>query len=81
MAVDQLQSVESRMADDLDWAATAAEVQRHVGKLVIVYNQKVLAVGTDRDKAIAEASQKVTCPKEHLVVEVVSTHSLEEIPH
>ncbi len=76
----RLDAVERQMAEDLDWAETAAEVQQHEGQLVAVYRKRVIATGTDRDRLVAEAAAREACSPEDLVVVAVPRAGLWEIP-
>lgn len=74
---------EIRLADDFEWARSAAEVQqepRHFGKLVAVHNRQVLAVGRQRQSVIAEAAAKAHAPAEQIVVVLVPRPALIETP-
>jgi hypothetical protein len=76
--------LEQRMAEDFDWAEHAPEVQQdpeHFGKLVVVSNKQVLAVGRDRQAIMAQAALRAGVPGEQLVVVLVPRPELEEIPH
>jgi hypothetical protein len=76
-----LNAVERQMVDDLDWAETAPEVQRHSGMLVVVHRKRVVAVGSDRDTIVAKAAAEERCAREDLVVVAVPRDDLSEIPH
>lgn len=76
-----LNEIEQRLADDLDWAETAPEVQEQEGKLVVVRNKRVVAIGSDRDALLAQAAAQEQCPPEELVVVAVPRAGLWEIPH
>jgi hypothetical protein len=77
-----LTDLEVRMLDDLDWAEKSSEVQRHEGKLVVVQDKRVLAVGTDQDALLEEAAKAAGCPQDELVVVVVPRLlDLQDIPH
>jgi hypothetical protein len=76
--------VEQRMIDDFQWAKASPEVQQnpeHFGKLVAVYNKRVLEVGRDRQAILARATQRVGVPGEQLVVVLVPSPEMWEIPH
>jgi hypothetical protein len=76
--------LEQRMADDFAWAEHAPEVRQnpdHYGKLVVVYNQRVLAVGTDRMALVQQVAAQEGVPWQHLVVVLVPRPGLWEIPH
>jgi hypothetical protein len=84
MQLRKMTDLEQRMTDDLDWAEHAPEVQQnpeHFGKFVVVYNKRVLGVGTDRQAVVEEAAQQVGVPWQHLVVLIVHRPDLWEIPH
>jgi hypothetical protein len=72
---------EQRVYNDLRWAETASEVQQHVGKLVVVYNKRVIAVGNDEEAILRQAAAQEGCPEQDLVVVPVPTSDLNEIPH
>jgi len=76
-----LSDVEQRMTDDLYWARTAPEVQRHQGKLVVVRNRRVVAIGTDPATLLAQAAVHENCPEEELLIVPVPRADLQEIPH
>lgn len=63
--------VECGEQDDLDWAETAPEVQKHKGKLVVVYHKRVIMVGTDHAALLKKAAKKEHCDPEDLMVVVV----------
>ena len=73
-------ALEKQLFDDLGWAATAPEVQRHAGKLVVVHKKKVVAVGEDQGLLLAQAAAEEKCLPEELVIEVVPGDSLDEAP-
>jgi hypothetical protein len=72
---------EQRVYNDLRWAETASEVQQHVGKLVVVYQKRVIAVGTDEQALLRQAAAQEGCPELELVVVPVPSPDLHEIPH
>ena len=76
----QLNEIEQQMSADLERALQAPEVRQHAGKLVAVYQKRVVAVGTERDALVAQAAEKENCPWEDLVVVVVPGPDLTEIP-
>jgi hypothetical protein len=83
MAITKEADAEQRMSDDFEWASSAPEVQEnpdHFGKLVVVYNKQVLAVGRDRHAIVARAAQGAGVPGEQLVVVLVPRPGLWEIP-
>lgn len=80
----ELTEVEQRMIDDFEWAENSPEVQQnpeHFGKLVVVYNKQVWAVGRDRQAIVAQAAQRAGVPAEQLVVVLVPNPDMWEIPH
>lgn len=66
-----LNETERRVSADLDWADSAPEVQEHQGKLVIIRNRRVIAVGTDQDALLAEATAREQCSEEELAIALV----------
>jgi hypothetical protein len=72
---------EQKGVKDFYWAREAPEVQRHQGKLVVVHDKRVVAVGTDRQALVTQAAARENCEPEDLVVLVVPRVSLAEIPH
>jgi hypothetical protein len=75
---------EQRMSEDFVWAETAPEVQQnpeHFGKLVVVYNKRVLGTGRDRQALVEQAAKEIGVPGQHLVVVLVPRPGLWEIPH
>ena len=62
------------------WARESPEVQQHQGKLVVVHNKRVVAVGTDRQVLVSQATAQENCAPEDLLVMVVPRVSLAEIP-
>ena len=84
MQLHKLSELEQRMTEDFDWAMHAPEVQQnpeHYGKLVVVYNKRVLAVGRDRQALVAQAAKEAGVPGQQLVVVLVPRPGLWEIPH
>jgi hypothetical protein len=72
---------ERRLSEDLHWAAQAAEVQQHVGKVVVVYNKRVVAVGDTRDQAFDQACAQEGLPWTEFAVEIVPRLGLDsDIP-
>jgi hypothetical protein len=61
MDVLKLNDIEQRMSDDVDWALTAPEVQQHHGKLVAVYQKRVVGVGLDSMALAQQAAQQEHC--------------------
>ncbi len=76
-----LTAIEQQQEEDLLWAATAPEVQRHLGQLVVVHKKRVVAVGSDRGALLRQAADLEKCPWSELVVEVVPPDGLWEPPH
>jgi hypothetical protein len=72
--------LEKRMGEDLEWAATAPEVQQHLGKLVVIRNKRVIAVGDDRGALLEQPAAQERCPTWELVVEVVPPDGLWQVP-
>ncbi len=56
-------------------------MQRHQGKLVIVHNKRVAAVGTDRQVLVTEAAAREKCDPDDLVVLVLPRTGMAEIAH
>ena len=84
MELNRLNETEQRMSDDFDWALHAPEVQQdpeHFGKLVVVYNRRVLAAGRDRQALVEQVAKEIVVPWQHLVVVLVPRPGLWEIPH
>jgi hypothetical protein len=84
MQLRRMSELEQRMTADHDWAEHAPEVQQnpeHYGKFVVVYNQRILAVGTDRQTLVEQAAKQLGIPWQHLVVIIVPSPDLWEIPH
>jgi len=84
MQLRKMSELEQRMTDDLDWAENAPEVQQdpdHYGKFVVVYNKRILAVGTDSQTLVEQAAEQVGVPWQQLVVLIVHRPELWEIPH
>jgi hypothetical protein len=67
--------------EDFYWALDAPSVQQHGGKLAVVHNKRVVAVGTNRQELVAQAAVQERCEPEELVVMVVPPANLTEIPH
>lgn len=81
MEIYALNAVEQQMADDLQWALTAPEVQQHHGKFVAVYRKRVVAVGTDRHAVAQRAAEQEHCHWGDIAVVVVPSQTDWEIPH
>jgi hypothetical protein len=80
----EMTEVEQRMAEDFQWAKHAPAVQQdpaHFGKLVVVYNKRVWAVGRDRQAIVAQTAQRAGVAGEELVVLLVPSPDMWEIPH
>jgi hypothetical protein len=71
MEVLKLNEIERRMSDDLHWALTAPEVQRHSGKMVAVYKKRVVGVGTDRMDLVRQGAEHERCHWGDIAVVVV----------
>jgi hypothetical protein len=71
--------LEKRLLEDSNWAATAPEVLRHPGKLVIVRNKRVIAVGLDEEALLAQAAAQEHCPVSEFFVEVVPPEELWDV--
>jgi hypothetical protein len=76
-----LSEKEQKGIEDFYWAREAPDVQQHQGKLVVVHDKRVIAVGTDRQVLVTEAASREKCGPEDLVVIVVPRAGLAEIPH
>jgi hypothetical protein len=70
--------VEKRKSEDLHWAATAPEVQQHVGKVVAVRNRRVIAVGDSREDVLARAAAQEGCEPWEFVTEIVPSDEIWE---
>ncbi len=84
MPVPQMTEHEQRMSEDFVWAENAPEVQQdpeHFGKLVAVYNKRVLGAGRDRQALVEQLAKEIGVPAQHLVVVLVPRPGLWEIPH
>ena len=84
MPVRKMTEVEQRMTDDLDWAEHAPEVQgnpENDGKSVVVYNQRILAVGKDSQALLEQTAEQAGVSWQELVVLNVPRPGLWEIPH
>ena len=84
MQLRKLSELEQRMTDDFEWAEHAPEVQQnpeHFGNLVVVHNKRVLAVGRDRQALVEQAAKEAGVPWQHLVVILVPSPEMWEIPH
>jgi len=79
----QITRAEQRMADDFEWSRKAADVQEnpeHYGKLVVVCNRRVRAVGRDRQALVERAARDAGVPAEQLVVILVPRPGIWETP-
>jgi hypothetical protein len=85
MQTRPMTELEQRMTDDLNWAGHAPEVQdnpEHYGKFVVVYNKRILGVGSDSRALLEQAGKQVGVPWQHLVVVIVHRPGeYWEIPH
>jgi hypothetical protein len=86
MPLRKMTELEQRMTDDLDWAEHAPEVQQnpeHYGKFVVVYNKRIVGVGSDSQALVEQAAKEAGVPWQHLVVLIVHTPErfFLEIPH
>jgi hypothetical protein len=77
----RLNPLEQQFSDDVDWAQTAEEVQRHQGEFVVVHRKRFVAAGRDRKALLAEAAALENCPGDELAVVVVPAEGFWEIPH
>jgi hypothetical protein len=77
----RLNDIERRMSEDLQWALTAPEVQKHHGKFVAVHNKQVLAVGQDRMTVARAAAEQEKCHWGDIAVVVVPSQDVWEVPH
>jgi hypothetical protein len=66
-----LTPVERRMAEDTEWAFQAPEVLEHIGKVVLIRNKRVVAVGDRRADLLDKAAAQEGCEPWELVVIVV----------
>ncbi len=73
-------AIEQQQHDDARWAATAPEVQQHVGKFVAVHRKRVVAVGTDHRAVVEQATAQEQCPWWDLFVELVPRPDFWETP-
>jgi hypothetical protein len=81
MEVLKFNEIEQRMSDDLQWALTAPEVQRHSGKMVAVYEKRVVGVGTDRMAMVKQAAEQEKCHWGDIAVVVVPGPEVWEDSH
>jgi hypothetical protein len=72
--------LEKRMSEDLRWASQSPEVQQYHGKLVVIRNKRIIAVGNDQKSLLRQAAAQEGCPEWEFVVEVVPPDDLWEIP-
>jgi hypothetical protein len=70
-------AIERQQYEDGIWAAQAPEVQQHRGKIVVVHQKRVVAVGSDYDALVQEAAAAEHCPWSELVVELVTGQDFE----
>lgn len=84
MATNELSERERWMSADFIWARSAAEVQQnpeHFGKLVAVYDKRVLGFGRDRQALVEQAAKQAGVSSDLIVVILVPRPGLWEIPH
>ncbi|GEM_PF-3027835 len=84
MTISEMSEHERRMSADFVWAENAAEVQQnpeHFGKLVAVYNKRVVGFGRDRQALVEQTAKAIGVPSQHIVVVLVPRPGLWEIPH
>jgi len=84
MQLRKMTELEQRMTADSDWAEHSPEVQQnpeYFGKLVVVYNKRILAAGRDRQTMVEQAAKEVGVPWRHLAVVLVPDPEMWEIPH
>lgn len=81
MELSKLNAIERQMAEDVQWALTAPEVQQHQGKLVAVYQKRVVGVGTDRKALVEQAAEREQCHWGDIAVVVVPSRDTWEVPH
>lgn len=84
MTMGEMSELDRRMSADFVWAEDAAEVQQnpeHFGKLVAVYNKRVVGFGRDRQALIAQAAKEIGVDGQDIVVVLVTRPGLWEIPH
>jgi hypothetical protein len=72
--------LQKRQSEDLHWAAQAPEVQQHLGKVVVIRNQRVIAVGDSRAELLDQTAAQEGCPVWELVVEIVPGLDIWETP-
>ncbi len=84
MQLRKMTELEQRMSDDFDWAQHAPEVQQnplHYGQFVVVHKKHVVAVGKDRQVVVEQAAKEAGVPWQQLVVMIVPSPEMWEIPH
>jgi hypothetical protein len=84
MQLRKMTELEQKKTEDFKWALHSAEVQEnpeYFGKLLVVHNKRVLAVGRDRQALVEQAAKEAGVPWQHLVVLVVPNPDMWEIPH
>lgn len=84
MAQSETSKHDQRMSEDFTWARNAAEVQQnpeHFGKLVAVYDKRVVGFGRDRQALVEQAAKATSVSSQHIVVVLVPCPGLWEIPH
>jgi hypothetical protein len=70
-SIRAMTAIENQQQEDARWAATAPEVQQHVGKFVAVHRKRVVAVGTDHRAVVEQAAAQAQCPWWEPFVELV----------
>ncbi|MBI1831781.1 MAG: hypothetical protein HYR84_10060 [Planctomycetes bacterium] len=75
-----LNELETQRTEDLRWALHSSDVQTHAGKLVAVYKKRVLGIGVDREALVAQAAAMAQCREQEIVVVVVPSADLAELP-
>jgi hypothetical protein len=71
MEVRELNEIDQRMSDDLQWDLTVPDVQRHSGKMVAVYEKRVVGVSNDRMAMVKKAAEHEKCHWGDIAVVVV----------
>jgi hypothetical protein len=59
---EPLSPLELRLHEDLQWARHSTEAQQHPGKLLIVRDKRVIAIGQDHQALMAQAVAQEKCP-------------------
>ena len=74
-----LTELERRKRDDYEWGLHDPGVQRRcAGKIVVVYQRKVLGAGKTYQTAWAAAQRHRNCPEKHEVAMPVVPHPIHE---